>query len=748
MKKWLALCLVFLLSQLVFAGHKGLRSAPQPTPCLQSEMTSVGDQWWRTVTLKIVNRCGRSVDFQNASITFENEAALDTGFWGDFAPLPYPDNALRITSQPLGTNRYLSSLHLHFPTYPGANSQLPDGRAINIKYGASSERHVPGTIKVYVDSPVSTGSIAFTNVSTKPADVSDNNALVKVLQNGQFVTNVQVPWNSSKTLTDLAQGSYTLQADRITGTTGQVYEGTLTPATINVVTGQTANVSLRYTQVQQGGKLSIRLQQLPSALSGYTGKPTISVREASTGSAQNAVATWGQDTLVSNLKNGSSYQFETPSIQHNGYQCQPTFDPQSVTASATTTPITSLRYTCTQIAESLVTIVVSGAPSSLTSLKVTFTPTTGAAISKTVPISDGNGSTNQMLMTGMVYNVSSEAVPNYQITFSPQPLTAEAGAFETINLTPVSTGDTPVARHGQLKVCGTKLCDFHGDSVQLKGMSSHGIQWYGWGNCLTTQSLDALAQSFKANVFRASMYIQEGGYETNPTAFTNQMNLLIDEATKRGIYIVIDWHMLTPGDPNYNLERAKKFFTDIATRNKGKNNLIYEIANEPNGVSWASIKSYAESLIPVIRAIDPVTPIIVGTPGWSSLGISDGKNAQEIINNPVNATNIMYAFHFYAASHRDLYLNELDRASNILPIFVSEFGTQTYSGDGANDFAMADRYMALMARKEISWTNWNFSDDFRSGAIWKDGTCPQGPWTDASLKPAGIYIKGKIMENA
>jgi len=156
------------------------------------------------------------------------------------------------------------------------------------------------------------------------------------------------------------------------------------------------------------------------------------------------------------------------------------------------------------------------------------------------------------------------------------------------------------------------------------------------------------------------------------------------------------------------------------------------------------MKSYADKLIPVIRAIDANTTILIGTQGWSSLGISDGRTSQDIINNPVNFPNIMYTFHFYAASHKTQYYNELDKASNVLPIFVSEFGTQTFSGDGANDFTMSDLYMQLMNTKKISWTNWNYSDDFRSGAIWKTGTCSSGLWTDDRLKPAGIWVKDKI----
>ncbi|MFF3287018.1 cellulase family glycosylhydrolase [Streptomyces sp. NPDC003023] len=303
---------------------------------------------------------------------------------------------------------------------------------------------------------------------------------------------------------------------------------------------------------------------------------------------------------------------------------------------------------------------------------------------------------------------------------------------------------TPVGVNGRLEVCGTKLCNQYGNPVQLRGMSTHGLQWY--SQCVTGASLDALATDWKADVLRISMYIQEGGYETDPRGFTDKVHALIEQATARGMYAIVDWHMLSPGDPYHNLSRAKTFFTEIAQRHRSKSNLLYEIANEPSGVSWSRIKSYAEELIPVIRQNDPETPVLVGTRAWSSLGVSEGSDEREVVDNPVNASNIMYTFHFYAASHREENLNTLSRAADRIPVFVTEFGTQDYAGEGPDDFAMSQRYLDLMAAKKISWVNWNFSDDHRSGAVFNSGTCANnGPWAGtSSLKPAGVWIRDRI----
>ncbi|CAL9335746.1 glycoside hydrolase family 5 protein [Streptomyces sp. enrichment culture] len=303
---------------------------------------------------------------------------------------------------------------------------------------------------------------------------------------------------------------------------------------------------------------------------------------------------------------------------------------------------------------------------------------------------------------------------------------------------------TPVAVNGQLEVCGTRLCNEHGNPVQLRGMSSHGTQWY--AQCLTDGSLDALAGDWKADVLRVSTYVQEGGYETNPRHFTDLANSLIQQATDRGMYVIVDWHMLDPGDPMVNLDHARRFFTDIARSNQGKNNILYEIANEPNEVSWSRIKSYAEQIIPVIRGVDADAPVLVGTRGWSSLGVSDGSDESEVVADPVDASNIMYTFHFYAATHGDAYLSALSRAADRIPVFVTEFGTQNSAGEGADDFARSRRYLDLMAAKKIGWVNWNFSDDHRSGAVFTPGTCAaDGPWTGtASLKPAGAWIRDHL----
>ncbi|MEJ2853709.1 MULTISPECIES: cellulase family glycosylhydrolase [unclassified Saccharothrix] len=314
--------------------------------------------------------------------------------------------------------------------------------------------------------------------------------------------------------------------------------------------------------------------------------------------------------------------------------------------------------------------------------------------------------------------------------------------------TTTTTGNPPVGRNpveinGQLRVCGVNLCNQYNRPIQLRGMSTHSIQWF--DKCYNSASLDALATDWKADLLRIAMYVQEQGYETNPSGFTSRVNSLVDMAEARGLYAVIDFHTLTPGDPNYNLDRAKTFFAQVASRNAAKKNVIYEIANEPNGVSWAGIKSYAEQVIPVIRAADPDAVVLVGTRGWSSLGVSDGSNESEVVNNPVNATNIMYAFHFYAASHKDNYRATVSRAASRLPLFVSEFGTVSATGGGAFDQASSTAWLDLLDQLKISYVNWTYSDANESSAALRPGTCNGSTYTGSGvLTESGALVKSRI----
>ncbi len=309
----------------------------------------------------------------------------------------------------------------------------------------------------------------------------------------------------------------------------------------------------------------------------------------------------------------------------------------------------------------------------------------------------------------------------------------------------LETGKTPFSVNGSLRVIGTQLSNQAGSPIQLRGISTHGLQWYPWGHCIKKESLASLANDWGIDILRIGMYVDSGGYNTNPAHFRAMVDTIVEETLKLGIYVILDWHILVPGDPWVNIEGARGFFEYMARKHGDKGNVLYELCNEPNsGVTWDRIKLYAEDLIPRIRKHDSTGIIIVGTPGWSSLGLSADGDPADIISNPIsrdNSLNVMYSFHFYAASHGKRYRQAVRSASQLIPIFVTEWGTSSAEqGDGPLDRDSSVAWIKLMSERNLSWVYWNFADDKRSSSVLIPGACPKGPWTGSTLKESGRWV--------
>jgi endoglucanase len=276
---------------------------------------------------------------------------------------------------------------------------------------------------------------------------------------------------------------------------------------------------------------------------------------------------------------------------------------------------------------------------------------------------------------------------------------------------PVASAPAPLpAKYGKLQVIGTHLCDGGGKPVQLRGMSTMGLQWH--GQIVNEAAFAALAQDWKADVVRLALYVGEGGYASHP-----ELKQLVwkgvDLAIKHGMYVIVDWHVLTPGDPNDRIYGgAQAFFDEASNKYAHVPNVIYEIMNEPNGdASWSEqLKPYAERTVATIRANDPDNVILIGSGTWS-------QDVDEAAADPVQGKNLMYTFHFYAGTHGDALRGKvqaaLDRGA---AVFCSEWGTSEASGGGGLFLRESEAWLAFLDRHQIGWTNWSLCDKSETSA--------------------------------
>lgn len=290
---------------------------------------------------------------------------------------------------------------------------------------------------------------------------------------------------------------------------------------------------------------------------------------------------------------------------------------------------------------------------------------------------------------------------------------------------------------GRLSVNDTQLVDENGNAVQLRGLSTHGLSFY--PQYVNEELFRELRYGWKANVIRLAMYTAEsGGYCTDGDKehLKDLVRSGVKYAVDQDLYVIVDWHILSDGNPNQHAAEAMEFFAQMSGEFSGYDNVIYEICNEPNGgVSWKDIKTYALEVIPVIRANAPDAVILVGTPNWS-------QYVNEAAMDPITGyDNLMYTLHFYASTHKDDLRNTMTAAIDAgLPVFVSEYGICDASGNGGIDEAQANAWVQLMDQYKVSYVAWNISNKNETSAILKSTVEKTSGFTKEDLSDSGKWL--------
>lgn len=301
---------------------------------------------------------------------------------------------------------------------------------------------------------------------------------------------------------------------------------------------------------------------------------------------------------------------------------------------------------------------------------------------------------------------------------------------------------TPFGRHGALRVEGAHILDSNGKICQLKGLSSHNISNY--PEYINYATLEEMTDRFNLDIFRFAMYSATAdgfaGYADGDDTHREQLEKLLMETVeitaKLGIYLLIDWHILFDYDPNMHTDMAIAFFQKMVPQLISYDHILYEICNEPNqDCTWEQVTNYANQVIPVIHNTDTSKIVIVGTPIWS-------QRVDEPAKNPLKFPNLMYAFHFYADTHRE-ELRELvaDAFDNYkVPIFVTEFGVCDASGNGPINLEQTNAWIDLLNDRKISYILWNLSNKNETSAILVPDCTKITGFTDEDFSDSGKYL--------
>ena len=251
----------------------------------------------------------------------------------------------------------------------------------------------------------------------------------------------------------------------------------------------------------------------------------------------------------------------------------------------------------------------------------------------------------------------------------------------------------------------------------------------GWNNGPAQESyFDAYVAAGFTNV-RIPVRWDEHTADTAPfvidAAWMDRVEEVVDWGLQRGLYVTLNGHHEDWLKNNYNnatlRDRYDAIWTQIVERFQDKSDkLLYEIINEPFGMSVAQVDDLNARILGIIRAVEPTRLVIYGGNQYS--------NSQELINAaiPDDAYVIGY-FHAYdpwpfsgmgqgtwgtpgdyaALTNK---FNQLKNwsTSNAMPIYYSEFGAVV-----GNDFNSRMRIYA-------HYTELAVSNDF-AFSVWDDG---------------------------
>lgn len=346
-------------------------------------------------------------------------------------------------------------------------------------------------------------------------------------------------------------------------------------------------------------------------------------------------------------------------------------------------------------------------------------------------------------------NGATTAAPSAETTAVPTAAPTTEAPTEAPATEPAETTEASVTAHtyddgrarpsscGRLQVRNGKLCSESGEPVMLRGVSVNGLVTS--ESFLNPALFEELARDDGVNLFRLAMYtygVGIVGYCTKGDKERHKQDIAdgVELAKNEDMYVIIDWHILSDGDPNLYVDEAKLFFAEMAEKYSSYNNVLYEICNEPNNVDWPAVKSYAEQVIPVIREKDPDSVIIVGNPDWS-------KALDDVAADPLEFDNILYTLHFYSATHGQNYRDMTERLSKQgLPIFASEFGVTAASGGLPRDLESADEWIGLLEQEGISYCLWALSKAPEACSMIRMNSMKYSGYEDADYTDTGRWL--------
>ncbi|MDF3128942.1 cellulase family glycosylhydrolase [Kiritimatiellaeota bacterium B1221] len=297
----------------------------------------------------------------------------------------------------------------------------------------------------------------------------------------------------------------------------------------------------------------------------------------------------------------------------------------------------------------------------------------------------------------------------------------------------------PESWPSMLKVVGNRLHDEEGNEVWLQGLNAGGLETIASDEQAIKSVVEAI-ENWNSNCIRLPInetyWYGKGKYQEDGGAFYRaQVDKAVKLAANRGAYLVIDLHRFRAPKKEH-----AEFWIDCAERYKDHPAVLFDIFNEPHGISWevwrnggfvAEAGKHDESafltdeekkansgfesvgmqgLVEAVRSTGAKNIIIAGGVWWCNdlRGVVNGYALDDLGGN-----GIMYSWHTYhwhdgwekkvlpVAEKYPIFLGEVGADIIIFP-FVPEEEVQE------NAYTWVPDMLGFIQKYKINWTGWCF----------------------------------------
>lgn len=348
-------------------------SAPTPTAQISHTVAYSGSpsQWWSTIKITFTNDASQSIDLNGATITFNSPVAVTNGnvnFNAESSGISWPTN----TS--LSNNGQEVSYKLGFGNESWVKTKLAPGKSFALTVGIGSSidlATLAQSVKIYTgDTPSNQGAITI-QAPVAPGPNAGQNASASITGDHVQQT-VQVAWNSSKTISNLPYGKYTIATNQV-----GPYQGGADQYVTLTDENKTVTINLHYQPPVPTGHVKLTMPTAPIA--NAPEQKLISVNISKNSAPTYIPVSWGNTIENDSLTVNDQYAFYAAPFTYNGVEYTPNYtkaNPATIKASADNTPTINFSYSGKPIPTVSAQVKIEGLPSGADpTIKTTLTGT-------------------------------------------------------------------------------------------------------------------------------------------------------------------------------------------------------------------------------------------------------------------------------------------------------------------------------------------------------------------------------------